>query len=57
MSVMKTGDRPVTIDGIRVGTSVAIMVRQGREIRIDLRFRPYWPGMFHLMARLADKAA
>lgn len=54
-AVMKTGDRVVMMDGIRVGTSEAITVPRGKEIRIDLRFRPYWPGLFHLMALTADR--
>lgn len=54
---MKLDDRPVVVDGIRVGRTEAMSVRQGREIRIDLCFRPYWPGLFHLMARLADRHA
>ncbi|SEI68863.1 hypothetical protein SAMN05518849_101563 [Sphingobium sp. AP50] len=52
---MKVGDRVVMVDGIRVGTTEAITVPRGKEIRINLRFRPYWPGLFHLMALTADR--
>lgn len=52
---MELTDRTVVIDGIKVGTTQMLEVRQGREIRIDLRFVPWWPGMFHLMAREADR--
>ncbi|WP_328277721.1 hypothetical protein [Sphingobium sp.] len=54
---MTPDGRPVVVDGIRVGRTEALLTQQGREIRFDLRFRPYWPGVFHLMARLADRSA
>lgn len=54
---MTLDDLAVIVDGILVGRTEALLVRQGPEIRIDLRFRPYWPGLFHLMARLADSHA
>jgi hypothetical protein len=51
---VKLDDRQVFIDGVRVGTTEALSVPAEKEIRIDLQFRPYWPGLFHLMAILAD---
>jgi hypothetical protein len=51
---VKLEDRQIYIDGVRVGTTEARSVPAGKEIRIELEFRPYWPGMFHLMAILAD---
>lgn len=52
---MKTPPFSITIDGVVVGTSTALTVPDGKEIRVNLRFRPYWPGLFHLMALLADQ--
>lgn len=52
---MTIGDHAVMLDGIRVGTSEALSVPIGEQIRVEIRFRPYWPGLFHLMAVLADE--
>ena len=52
---MKTPAFAIEVDGIKVGTSSAMTVPKGQEIRINLQFRPYWPGLFHLMVILADQ--
>jgi hypothetical protein len=49
------GHSVVELDGIRVGTTETLFVPKGKEIRVNMRFRPYWPGMFHLMAIMADQ--
>lgn len=51
---MKIDDGQFFIDGVRVGTTEALSMPAEEEISIDLKFRPYWPGLFHLMAILAD---
>lgn len=34
----------VEIDDIKVGTTESLFVSSGKEIRIDMRFRPIGPG-------------
>lgn len=52
---MKAQGHLIMVDGIKVGTSTALTVPSSGKIQINLRFKPYWPGLFHLMALLADQ--
>lgn len=52
---MNMAGHSIEVDGIKVGTTSMMTVPKGTAITVGLRFRPYWPGLFHLMAVMADQ--